>query len=1005
MKKMCLKIFILLCMGLLFAPVFVSAQSSGTCGDNVTWTLDNNGTLTISGTGAMKDYYNSPFDENSVKNVIIMNGITSVGDSSFEGCLRLSSISLPESVTSIGMAAFSGCKSLTSIDILSNVTSIEASAFENCSSLTNITIPNSVTSIGNYAFTGCNSLKNIEVSNDNVNYSSEDGVLFNKYKTTILCYPGGKAGDYVIPDTVLTIGNSAFSGCSSLSKIDIPSSVTTIESNSFADCSGLTNIDIPESVTIIERSAFSDCTSLTNITIPANVTSIENGTFSNCTSLVSIELSENITSIGSNEYFGSGPFSNCIDLTNITIPGSVVYIKKDTFNGCRSLVSIDVSVNNTNYSSQDGVLFDKDKTRIITYPQSKAGDYVIPSGVTSIGFATFNNCNNLVNITIPDSVTEIDDETFDSCCNLMNINVSANNENYSSQDGVLFNKDKTELVKYPSGKIGDYVIPSGVTSIGGFAFYLCTGLTNVTFPDSVTNIGFEAFEYCTGLTNITLPENITSIGWCAFANCNKLKSIIIPDSVTEIGYSAFSGCSSLTEVNIPNNMVKIDLYTFYDCTSLASINIPDNVTSIARYAFKGCQNLQRIVIPDGVTSLGEDAFENCSSLRNITVSEGNTAYASVEGVLYNKNKTKLIQYPCGRSGDYYLPDSVNEIASGAFDNCSGLTGIYVSENNADYSSDGGVLYNKELTRLIRYPEGKAGEYIMPDSITDMYVYAFRKCTKLTGISVSANNTTYASENGVLFNKYKTKLIRYPCGKAGDFTVSDSVTEINGSAFQNCIALTGIHVSENNLAYASEDGVLFNKDKTELLKYPSGKTGTYIIPDSVTEISSVFSAFDESANVISVVIHDNINRAISVFAGCENLSDIYYEGSKYDWLHISSGTNGDTLPNATMHFESTGFPVPQMAAEVISNEDGYIFDIDLKDVPYNCQLITALYDENGALAGKKITTITSSDTEKTITVPAENAVTAKVFIWGSLSLSEPLCDAVEIPVQPSTINEL
>ena len=206
----------------LVASVGIASAQSGTCGYNLTWTLSN-GTLTISGTGAMKDYYSysrSPWYDyrSSIKSVIINDG-----------------------VTSIGVCAFDGCSSLTSVTIPNSVTRIEDYAFSDCSKLTSITIPNSVTRIG-YSFYGCKSLTSINVDSNNPNYSSVDGVLFNKEKTTLVAYPGGKQGAYTIPNSVTSIGYTAFHGCSSLTSVTIPNSVTSIGESAFYGCDKLVDV-------------------------------------------------------------------------------------------------------------------------------------------------------------------------------------------------------------------------------------------------------------------------------------------------------------------------------------------------------------------------------------------------------------------------------------------------------------------------------------------------------------------------------------------------------------------------------------------------------------------------------------------------------------------------------------------------------------------------------------------------------------------------------------------
>ena len=579
-------------------------------------TLSDDGTLTISGNGEMK-FWNSNFvvawnsNRKNIKNVIINNGVTSIGNFAFHGCENLINITIPDSVTSIGLCAF-----------------------EYCSSLTNITIPNSVTSIGKGPFSNCTSLTSINVDSNNEKYMSDKGVLYTKDKKSLIQYPCKKEGtEYIILQGVTSIGYGAFSNCTSLTSITIPNGVTSIGNFAFCRCTNLTNITVPNSVTSIGWYAFYCCTYLTNITIPNSVTSIGDSAFKDCRSLTSITIPNSVTSIDGYAFefcssltsitipnsvtsIGDSAFKDCRSLTSITIPNSVTSIGNDVFNGCISLTSINVDSNNEKYMSDNGVLYTKDKKILIKYPGKKEGteylilqgvesieDYAfyrctsltnitIPNSVTSIGQEVFSDCRRLTNITIPNSVTSIGSNAFRYCISLTNIvipssvtsigdlafydcesltsiNVDSNNEKYMSDNGVLYTKDKKTLIKYPSKKDGTkYIIMQGVASIGDYAFEYCRSLTSITIPNSVTSIGDSAFEDCKSLTSITIPNSVTSIGYSAFDGCENLINITIPNSVTSIGDHAFEDCRSLTNITIPNNVTSIGYRAFYGCMSL-----------------------------------------------------------------------------------------------------------------------------------------------------------------------------------------------------------------------------------------------------------------------------------------------------------------------------------------------------------------------------------------------------------------------------------------------------
>ena len=351
----------------------VDIVDSGTCGakgSNLTWRLDSEGVLTISGSGDMHGYGfpDAPW-HGRVKSAVIADGVTSIGSSAFDDCTSLTSVTIPDSVTSIGDDAFYDCTSLTSVTIPDSVTSVGADAFYDCTSLTSVTIPDSVTSIGDSAFASCTSLTGIWVAKGNSHYSSDaSGVLFNKDKTTLVQCPGAFAA-YAIPDSVTSICECAFQGCKSLTSVTIPDSVTSIGDSAFASCTSLTGIwvaegnshyasdasgvlfskdkttlvqcpgtlaacTIPDSVTSIVGYAFYYCTSLTSVTIPDSVMSIGQHAFQGCKSLTSVTIPDSVTSIS------SCTFASCTSLTSVTIPDSVTSIGYSAFYYCTSLTDV-----------------------------------------------------------------------------------------------------------------------------------------------------------------------------------------------------------------------------------------------------------------------------------------------------------------------------------------------------------------------------------------------------------------------------------------------------------------------------------------------------------------------------------------------------------------------------------------------------------------------------------------------------------------------------------------
>ena len=687
--------------------------------------------------------YNGGAETVVIPDTIDGKSVTSIGRRAFEGCTNLKSITIPNSVTEMGRRAFSGCSSLTGIAIPDSVTEIGKYAFDGCKSLTSITIPDGVTSIGYGAFYNCSSLTEIKVASENSNYVSVNGVLYNKDKTTIICYPAGKKGNnYKIPDGVTKVDSSAFIGCSSLTSITIPNGVTSIGDSAFEDCTSLTSITIPNGVTSIGDSAFEGCTSLTSITLPDSVTSIGFGAFIGCSSLTSITIPDSVTCIG------DSAFNGCTSLTSITIPDSVTSIGESAFSGCSSLASI-----------------------------------TIPDSVMSIGNDAFHECSSLTSITIPNSVTSIGDYAFLGCSRLTAIDVNTDNKDYTSVNGVLFYNDKT-IICYPAGKKGNnYKIPDGVTSICWYAFSGCTSLTSITIPDSVTEIGGSAFENCSSLTSITIPDSVTSIGIGAFVGCSSLTSIMIPDNVTYIGGAVFADCSSLTEIKVSTQNAKYVsvngvLYNKDKTTIMCypagkkdkNYKILDGVTEICTSAFNGCSSLTSITIPDSVTEIGMSAFSGCSSLTSITIPDSVTRIdmSTFRG--------------CSSFTSITIPDNVTYIDIWAFNGCTGLTAIDVKAGNNNYTSVNGVLFNKDKTELICYPAGKTDKsYNIPNCVTNVGGWAFDGCTSLTSITIpdSVTEIDWSAFEG--------------CTSLTSITIPDSVTEIGWSAFEGCTSLKSITI--------------------------------------------------------------------------------------------------------------------------------------------------------------------------------------------------------------------
>ena len=531
------------------------------------------------------------------------------------------------------------------------------------------------------------------------------------------------------------------------------------------------------------------------------------------------------------------------ELTSVSIPGNVTHIGSGVFSLCTGLTNITVDPLNPAYASLEGVLFDKSRTTLMTYPGGKGGAYLVPEsvrtigdfdgsteltsvtipdgvtsigggafggcagltnvtigrGVINIGWQAFGNCISLTSVTIPEGVASIGDGAFDRCAGLTNITVDPLSPAYSSLDGVLFDKNQDTLITCPAGRGGAYTVPDGVMRIEGFTG--CTRLTSVTIPDTVSSIAGGAFEGCTGLTSVVIPNGMSKIENDTFFGCAGLKSVTIPNSVTDIGDLAFQGCSGLTNVTIPESVTAIGKYPFVGCTALTNLDVdplnpayssldgvlfdssqetlitcpggkggdyvmPDSVSGIANWAFSDCSGLTSLTIPGSVTHIGLNAFIGCTGLTNISVDPLSPFYSSLDGVLFDTSLETVLTYPAGRAGGYVVPNTVSAIAGNAFYGCAGLTSLTIPQSVVEIVTFG------------------------------YKVWTFRDCTSLTNISVDPLNTNYSSGDGVLFGKNQDILVTYPGGKGGRYAVPDGVASIEAGAFAFCNVLTNVTVGNN-----------------------------------------------------------------------------------------------------------------------------------------------------------------------------------------------------------------
>lgn len=785
----------------------IAEGDCGGYGADVRWALSTDGTLTISGTGPMADYWSDD----------------SIPWSPYRGQIR--TVEIEAGVTSIGNRAFSGCSGLTSVTISGSVTSIGGYAFSGCSGLTSVTIPESVTSIGNSAFYRCG-IRRVDylgtiASWCAIQFGPDGQPLVSAPNGGQLYISGQLITDIVIPEGITSIGAWAFAGVKNLISVVIPEGVTSIGDYAFSGCSGLTSVTIPESVTSIRNGTFYGCSGLTSVVIPDSVTSIGNGAFADCSGLMDVAIPEGVTSIG------TGAFERCSGLTNVTIPSSVISIgdfafsdlvsaeflgdaptvggapfRRDyvtpgrfciyyhsgtsgwtspTWNGYPSAcleVGDDYSTLNGDNRNQQNILFtlnETGKTATVGY----ASDYykntsgytgagngivVIPDTVTKDGVSyrvigieqrAFSDNLFVREVVLGANLSSIQPSAFSGCSNFSAFRLGTSTR-YSVEDGVLYDYGKYQLYIYPAGKPdAAFRVPDSVTDIAREAFATAAKLQTVVVPDTVLSIGRGAFAGCNGLVSMTLPfigssrEDDLPFLELFYSNAptygepqtKNLREIVITDEGLKgrdflDSSSQFSYIWAIESITLPACPAEIPEGSFSGCRSLKNLYfteggpvmtdgvlvIPDHVTAIRNIAFAQCNGITEVYLPAATTALNSGtwsqttAFEGCNGLQRFVVAEGNPAYSSDKwGVLFNKDKTELLQYPSDRQWPYYnVPDSVNSIWQFAFQNCGNLINLYIPFATVGMSN---FMYNCPSTSLCVYRGSPAAQYAAANNLS------------------------------------------------------------------------------------------------------------------------------------------------------------------------------------------------------------------------------------------------------------------------------------------------
>ena len=889
------------------------------------------------------------FAASALKEIGLPASLVMIGSGAFADNYALSSVAFGTDSTLqvIGEEAFRNAYSLAQISLPENLMSIGSYAFIN-SGLTSIELPASLAGLGAGAFASCGELEQIAVADGNEYYKDIDGVVYNTGATEIVAYPAGKdLTSYTVESTVTVIGEAAFYGAGTLAEIILPEGLETVGAYGFYGCTGILTYELPETLVYIEDYAFAQNASLTGVAIPDAVYQIGRYAFAYDYSLRNIAFTENSTlpRIGYAAFGYTGLYS-------FRVPASVSTIAQEAFIGCKDLTSITFAANSRLESISAYMFKGCDGLRTITFENGSALTDIQAHGLEGMGNLTtvnfgdakltyienyaFRYNERLANISIPSTVEYIGRYAFYGCSALTRLDLPSGIDYigryafYGADNLNIYFKGETLPLNlqenWDAGIAGYYVGVQDVVTSGDWAYAVLNSgnisiikyngtdtdidLTAIDLGGDIVSIGGYAF-YDTAVTDIVLPETLTGIQQYAFARSN-ISSVVIPASVEYIAKYAFfytplasvtfaqdSGLKvmeqwafaytrELDAIELPASLQTMGSSVFYHSgiisvtfaqgsvipeipesafasSALMSVVLPDSVTLVNDNAFRDCATLQSVTfgagedlqlmsnvfyntgltslhIPENLTYIGEYALVGLQGLEEFTVDENNPEYASVNGVLYDKEVSKIIAVPAGKTGSLTLPETLETIGYGAFENSS-LEEISFDENSNILAIGYRAFYGADsLTQIT-----------IPASVVTIDYYAFAMCENL--------ETVIFAEGSRLTGVYEGAF--YGCKALTDIVLPDSVVEISDFAFYGCISLTQLPVSEDNQLVG-------------IYSYAFAYTGIseLNLPETLVELGQY--AF-RGAKLTKVVIPDT-NReqliiGLGAFADCNDLVEI------------------------------------------------------------------------------------------------------------------------------------
>ncbi len=752
------------------------------------------------------------------------------------------------------------------------------------------------------------------------------------------------SGDVVIPDIidgypVISVGNQAFSGCHNI-----------------------TSVTIPDTVKNIGSSAFSNCNNIKSVTVGAGVKSMPSNAFGK--SVERIEVSENNSTFSSDEYgvvynkdktelriYPSGNRQ-----TVYTIPATVTKILSDSYSArisfSENLAFIHVDDNNAVYSNDEyGVLFNKDKTKLIRCPRNLIyTEYEIPDGVISATEGAFYGCKNLTKVTMGKDMTAVGTSLFSNCTNLTD--VIMHNKITTIQQSAFYGCEKLENVD----------IPESVELIGSSAFNSCVKLDAILLPDSVTTIGDNVFRDCAGLTEVIMSKNITSFGESTFNGCSKLEFIEIPDGFTDIGSYAFAHCSALTELTIPDSVETIGQYAFYDCgitefvfpekeitlgsgvfcgSLIKRVVISADIKKVPSSAFMNCHKLTDVIISEGVTTIDDYAFQNCSILETITIPASVTTIGTGSMSICNNLKNVTILNPeCEIKDSSFTIYSTATIhgysGSTAEEYATKYSRTFVALDESNYEVFENFTYEvvDGAVTIISCDENTEGEIVIPETIGEYPVTAigegaFDGCVNVTAV-------TFNDTSVIIADSETTIPVNITINGYTGSTAEEYATKYNR-------AFVALEEENNILDYLK---YRINNGEVTITQGLASISGDVVLPDTiegypVTAIGN--SAFRDCGNITGLIIPDSVTKiGMQAFQSCKSLAEVTLPGNLTEigehGFRACTSLEQITIPGSVKTISYLSFDSCSSLVDIVISEGVQIID----DWAFsNCKNITEI----------------------------------------------------------------